>query len=94
MKTNEVIEIVRRGNKSKIASDIKDFEFDNLISKVTVSQNAPCCIKNDGCYPKQLGWVEIEGEMKHAGNPYSFSEIWIKTATLGGRNRKWVRSSN
>jgi hypothetical protein len=94
MKALQVIEIVRRGNKSNIASQMKTFEFDYLISKVTVSQNAPCNIRDNGTYPQKEGWVKIEGELAKTGNSYTYSEIWIKTATLGGCRKEWVRSSN
>lgn len=91
---NEVISIVIRGQNSRIAKEMETFEFDNPIILVTVSQLAPCSIKHDGTYPAKEGWIEIKGELRHAGNPYNPSEIWIKTATLGGRRREWVRSAS
>jgi hypothetical protein len=95
MKAEEVIECGQGGayyTRGRIAKQMDNFEFENIISRVTVSTKAPCCIKHDGSYPKQLGWVELEGELEYAGNPYIPCEIWIKTATVGGRRRTWVRN--
>lgn len=93
MKASNVIEIVRRGNFSRIAKQMEKFEFNNPVNEVTVAQNAPCSIQNDGKYPSQCGWKEFKGELEHIGNPYTAVDVWIKTATLGGRRRTWVRSA-
>ena len=79
----------RRGN---VARQIDKFEFEYPIRTVNISTNAPACIKRNGTYPKKLGWIELQGELKYAGNPYTHTDIWIKTATKGGRRRTWVRS--
>jgi hypothetical protein len=93
MRANRVVEIIRRGNTSKIADEMQTFEFDNAVNTCTVAQNAPCNIKNDGTYPAKEGWNEFFGELKFIGNPYAPVDVWIKTATLGGRRRTWVRST-
>jgi hypothetical protein len=93
MKALKVSEIVRRGNSSRIADELanKDnFDYEVII---TVAQNAPCCIKSDGTTPKREGWEECFGEIEHIGNPMKPTEIWIKTATLGGRRRMWCRNA-
>jgi len=94
MKANEIISITKRARKSRLAEQMKDFEFEYQITKVTVSENAPCSLQKDGTTPEKEGWIEIIGELKFAGNPYTPSEIWIKNATLGGKRREWVRSAN
>ena len=92
MKALEVNEIVRRGNYSKIANALaKKDDFDYRV-KITVAQNAPCCLQQDGTYPEKEGWHECEGKIEHIGNPNTVTEIWIKTATLGGARRMWCRN--
>lgn len=86
----EVIEIVRRGNSSKIAEICRNMELSYPV-KLTVSQNAPCSIKKDGHFPSQLGWEEHVGSISSVIEKYKPKEVWIKTATLGGRRRMWLK---
>jgi len=80
----------RRGN---VARQLDKFEFDNPIGRVIIHTEAPFNIKRDGTYPKKEGWIELHGELQFAGNPYTTTDIWVKTATKGGRRRTWVRST-
>lgn len=93
MKAIEVKQFVRRGSNSRIASILagkEDFKYE---VSITVSQNAPCCIQNEGAYPAALGWkeVEVDTPLENIGESGKTTEIWIKTATLGGRRRMWVK---
>lgn len=94
MKASKVIESVRRGNHSRIAKEMETFEFQNPVNIVVVAQNAPCSMQKDGCTPRQKGWREVDGELEWIGNPYTPVDLWIKTATLGGRRRQWVRNAH
>lgn len=93
MKAIEVKEFVRRGRNSRIAKEIiskDDFRYE---VSITVSQNAPCCIQVDLAYPAAMGWKEIEVNtpLESIGELGKVTEIWIKTATLGGRRRMWIK---
>lgn len=89
----EVKELVRRGTSSRIASECRKMEFSSPV-KITVSQNAPCCIQKDGCFPSRMGWKESDNlDIVATIEETRSSEVWIKTATLGGRRRMWVKRS-
>lgn len=92
MKAKQIISIVTRAKHSRLAEQLKKFEFENEIQTVIVSENAPSCIKKNGTTPARQGWKEYFGELKYAGNQNVASEIWIKNATLGGRRRTWIRA--
>ena len=48
MKANKIISITKRARKSRLAEQMKDFEFEYQITKVTVSENAPCSLQKEG----------------------------------------------
>lgn len=89
----EVIEFVRRGNYSKIAMACRNMELPFPV-KITVSQNAPCCIQNSGYFPAKLGWVEYKNNtdsIEKIVEQLKSVAVWVKTATLGGRKRIWTK---
>ena len=53
----------------------------------------PCCIKNDGTYPAAIARIEIKADapLETIGESEKTTDIWIKTATLGGRRRMWIK---
>ena len=92
MKASNVIETgIVRATYSRTAIKMRKLEFSNPVETVFVSENAPESMRLTGTTPKKEGWVELEGELAEVGNPYTSVEVWIKTATKGGRSRTWVR---
>lgn len=93
MKAVEVKQLIRRGSSSKIANLLASKEDFKYEVSITVSQNAPCCIKNDGTYPAAIGWNEVKADtpLETIGESEKITDIWIKTATLGGRRRMWIK---
>ena len=93
MKASKVIETgIVRATYSRTAIKMKNFEFSNPVETVFVSENAPESIRLTGTTPKKEGWKEYNGKLENIGNPYTSVEVWIKTATKGGRSRTWVRN--
>lgn len=87
MEALNVYEIVKRGNSSRIANNLaKKSDFKYEVS-ITVAQNAPCW------NPSAEGWKEVDVNMplEDIGEPNKVTEIWIKTATLAGRRRMWIK---
>jgi hypothetical protein len=93
---NFITETTRRAGHSRIANDLRK-AFDNTTLEIHVSENAPCSIKYDRTTPTKEGWKEIEktgnwvNTVNEAVKEYNAAPIHIKTATLGGRSRIWVK---
>lgn len=107
----QVIDVTGKGN-SRIAEDIDKVvnapkSGFNLLTDVTVSDQAPCNMQEDGHTPQYEGWVEVERkQFSHKGviedsdnwpaivyywQSQGWDEVFIKVASKGGRSRIWVR---
>ena len=95
---NFISQTTRRASSSRIANDLIK-AFDNTSLEIHVSENAPCSIRCDGTIPEKEGWKEVEKKgnwvdtVSSVAKEYNSAPIHIKTATLGGRSRIWVKIS-
>lgn len=84
----KVTSIVRRGSSSRYAEWINQMDFVS-IREVTVAQNAPSYYDKEGFEKVEMpGSVMDTLPVLDAGSDI---EVWVKTATLGGRAKVYVR---
>lgn len=96
-KAKNIEVVLRRASSSRTLATIKNHNFPVRVETLTISENAPCSIRRDGTYPAQFGWNELASrDLAELDNGdiypshYTYN-VWIKTATLGGRKRIWVQ---
>lgn len=98
MKAKNINVILRRAIKrSNTLNRMKDYNFPIEVETLTISENAPESIKLTGYTPISRGWKELSNNdltLLNDSKLYpkcKLYNIWVKTATLGGRKRIWTQ---
>ena len=85
----KVNEIVRRGSSSRYADWLRQMDF-VAIREITVAQNTPQHYHESGFEKAPMNGDVMDTILTlDSGTDL---EVWVKTATLGGRSRVYVRS--
>lgn len=98
MKAKNINVILRRvKNCPYTVNRMKDYDFPIEVETLTVSENAPESIKLTGYTPISKGWKELPNNdlmLLNDNTLYTKRKrynIWVKTATLGGKKRIWIQ---